>query len=117
MDDTGEVTGHDGTGKAVIERVRAATAGLLDKAGRVGKCIRGFAEDVFHYATGERETERAGQRLEQTGAEFKRAAAPVVERLNVIEQRQQHERELQHQKTLELQRVQKQKSYNGPTMG
>ena len=117
MDDTGEVTGHDGTGKAVIERVRAATAGLLDKAGRVGKCLRGFAEDVFHYATGERETERAGQRLEQTGAEFKRAAAPVVERLNVIEQRQQHERELQHQKTLELQRVQKQKSYNGPTMG
>jgi len=83
----------------------------------VGERLRGFAEDVFHYTTGERETERAGQQLEQTGAEFKRAAAPVVERLNVLEQRQQHERELQHQKTLELERSPRQKTYHGPTLG
>lgn len=108
---------HDGAGKAVIERVRAATAGLLDKAGRVGRRLRGFAEDVFHYATGERETERAGQQLEQAGAEFKRAVAPVVRELSVIEQRQQHERELQHQKTLELERSPRQKTYHGPTLG
>ncbi|WP_424221466.1 plasmid mobilization relaxase MbeA [Buttiauxella gaviniae] len=107
----------DRAGKTVAERVRAVTAGLLAKAGRVGERLRGFAEDVFHYTTGERETERAGQQLEQTGAEFKRAAAPVVERLNVIEQRQLHERELQHQKTLELERSPRQKTYHGPTLG
>ena len=55
--------------------------------------------------------------LEQAGAEFERAAAPVVERLNAVELRQQHERELQHQKMLEAERVQRQKTYNGPTLG
>lgn len=116
LDDTGGEIAHDGAGKTVAERVRAATAGLLDKAGRVGERIRRFAEDVFHYATGERETERAGQQLEQAGAEFKRAAAPVVESLNTLEQRQQHERELQHQKTLELERSQRQRTYDGPSL-
>ena len=117
LDDTGGEIVDDRTGKTVIERVRAATAGLLDKAGRVGGHLRRFAEDVFHYATGERETERAGQQLEQAGAEFKRAAAPVVESLNTIELRQQHERELQYQKTLEPERSPRQKTYHGPTLG
>ena len=83
----------------------------------MGERLRGFAEDVFHYATGERETERAGQQFEQAGAEFKRAASPVVERLNALEQRQLHERELRHQKSLELEleRSQRQKSWHGPT--
>ena len=57
------------------------------------------------------------EQLEQAGAEFERAAAPVVERLNAVELRQQHERELQHQKMLEAERVQRQKTYNGPTLG
>lgn len=117
LDGTGGEINHDRAGNAVIGRLRAATAGLFAKAGRVGERLRGFAEDVFHYTTGERETERAGQQLEQTGAEFKRAAAPVVERLNVIEQRQLHERELQHQKTLELERSPRQKTWHGPTLG
>jgi hypothetical protein len=83
---------HDGSGKTVIERIRAATTGLLEKAGRVGERLRGMADDVWTYATGERGAERARHGLEQAGAEFERAAAPVVEQLNTIEQRQQHER-------------------------
>jgi len=76
-----------------------------------------MADDVWAYATGERGAERARHGLEQAGAEFERAAAPVVERLNAVELRQQHERELQHQKMLEAERVQRQKTYNGPTLG
>ena len=108
---------HDRAGKTVAERIRAATAGLLEKAGRVGERLRGMADDVWSYATGERGAERARHGLEQAGAEFERAAAPVVERLNAVELRQQHERELQHQKMLEAERVQRQKTYNGPTLG
>jgi hypothetical protein len=77
---------NDGTGKTIAERVRAATAGLLEKAGRVGERLRGMAEDVWSYATGERGAERARVGLEQAGAEFERAAAPVIDRLNEIEQ-------------------------------
>lgn len=110
------VTVYDGAGKTVAERLRAATAGLFEKAGRMGDRLRGMAEDVWHYATGERETERAGIGLEQAGAEFKRAAAPVVERLNAVEQRRQYE-VLREQKTLEMQQSQKQKSLDGPTLG
>jgi hypothetical protein len=36
----------DRAGKTVAERIRAATAGLLAKAGRVGERLRGMAEDV-----------------------------------------------------------------------
>ncbi|WP_456320593.1 plasmid mobilization relaxase MbeA [Serratia entomophila] len=117
VDDTGGEMSHDGTGNAVIERVRTATAGLFAQAGRMGERLRGMADDVWHYATGERESERAGQQLEQAGAEFKRAVAPVVERLNAIEQRQQYERELQQEKTLELERSPRQRGYDGPTLG
>ncbi|WP_444547301.1 plasmid mobilization relaxase MbeA [Pectobacterium versatile] len=108
---------HDGAGKTVAERIRAVTAGLLEKAGRVGERLRGMADDVWSYATGERGAERARHGLEQAGAEFERAATPVVERLNAAELRQQHERVLEHQKALELQRAQRQKTYNGPTLG
>ena len=117
LDDTGGEIAHDGAGKTVAERIRAATAGLLEKAGRVGERLRGMADDVWSYATGERGAERARHGLEQAGAEFERAAAPVVERLNAIELRQQHERVLEHQKTLEAERIQRQKSYSGPTLG
>ena len=112
LDDTGGEIGHDRTGKAVAERIRAATAGLLAKAGRMGVRLRGMAEDVWAYATGERDTERARVGLERAGAEFERAAAPLVRALNDAECRQ---REHEYQKTLELQ-CQPQKTYRGPTL-
>ena len=40
------------------------------KAGRVGERLRGMADDVWSYATGERSAERARHGLEQAGAEF-----------------------------------------------
>lgn len=115
--ETGEgVSADDRTGNTVAERIRAATAGLLAKAGRVGERLRGMAEAVWSYAAGERGAERARHALEQAGTEFERAAAPVVERLNVIEQRQlQYEREIQRQKTLEQEEPQPR--YQGPTLG
>lgn len=103
------VTAHDRTGNTVAERVRAATAGLFAKAGRVGERLRGMAEDVWAYATGERGTERARLELERAGAEFERSAAPLVHQMNAIEQRHAHEQALQHQKTLEPERVKTQK--------
>ncbi|WP_423246464.1 plasmid mobilization relaxase MbeA [Pectobacterium colocasium] len=101
LDDTGGEIAHDGAGKTVAERIRAATAGLLEKAGRVGERLRGMADDVWSYATGERSAERARHGLEQAGAEFERTAKPLVERLNVIEQRRQYEHSLQLQKERE----------------
>nr|CBX82653.1 Mobilization protein mbeA [Erwinia amylovora ATCC BAA-2158] len=107
---------HDGAGKTVAERIRAATAGLLEKAGRVGERLRGMVEDVWSYATGERGAERARHGLEQAGAEFERAAAPVVVRLNGIEAHREQERAAQHQKALELERSQRQRTYDGPSL-
>lgn len=83
----------------------------------MGERLRGMAEDVWTYATGERGAERARIELEQAGAEFERAAAPVVGRLNGIEHRQAQERQHQQQKTLELERSQRERSYDGPTLG
>lgn len=76
------VNQNDRAGKTVTERIRAVTAGLLEKAGRMGERLRGMADDVWSYATGEREAERAGERLECAGAEFKRNAGPVIDELN-----------------------------------
>ena len=116
LDDTGGEIAHDGAGKTVAERIRAATAGLLEKAGRVGERLRGMADDVWSYATGERGAERARHGLEQAGAEFERAAAPVVERLNAVELHREQERVVQHQKALELERSQRQRTYNSPSL-
>jgi hypothetical protein len=110
------LTEYDRTGNTVIERIRATAAGLRAAAERVGSRFLGIAEDVWHYATGERETERARIGLEQAGAEFKRAAAPLVHEMNAIEQRQAHERAQQHQKTLQPERTQRQKGLDGPKM-
>ncbi len=77
----------------------------------MGELLRGMADDVWSYATGERGAERARHGLEQAGAEFERSAAPVVERLNSIEAHRQQERAAQHQKTLELERSQRQKGF------
>jgi len=116
LDDTGEEIAHDGAGKTVAERVRAATAGLLEKAGRVGERLRGMADNVWSYATGERSAERARHGLEQAGAEFERAAAPVVVKLNGIEAHREQERVTQHQKALEIERSQRQRTYDGPSL-
>lgn len=105
---------NDRAGKAVAERIRAATAGLLAKAGRMGERLRGIAEDVWAYATGERDAERARIGLEQAGAEFERAAAPLVRELNSIEEKAALE--YQRQNELELTIRQKQKSFDGPKM-
>lgn len=112
------VNPDDGSGKTVAERVRAATAGLLAKAGRMGERLRGMAEDVWHYATGEREAERSREQLESSGAELKRAGEalePVVYRHEVAvyseRQKQAYEQE-QRQKELKQQRT-----YRGPTLG
>ena len=107
---------YDRAGKTVAERIRAATAGLLEKAGRVGERLRGMADDVWSYATGERGAERARHGLEQAGAEFERAAAPVVARLNGIEAHREQARAAQHQKALELERSQQQRTYDGPSL-
>ena len=83
LDDTGGEIEHDGAGKTVAERVRAATAGLLAKAGRVGERLRGMAEDVWSYATRERDAERARHKLESAGGALDRATEsfePVVQR-------------------------------------
>ena len=116
LDDTGGEIAHDGAGKTVAERIRAATAGLLEKAGRVGERLRGMADDVWSYAAGERGAERARHGLEQAGAEFERAAAPVVVTLNGIEAHREQERAAQHQKTLALERSQRQRTYDGPSL-
>ncbi|MGY0147821.1 plasmid mobilization relaxase MbeA [Edwardsiella tarda] len=117
LDDTGGEIAHDRAGKTVAERIRSATAGLLEKAGRVGERLRGMADDVWSYATGERGTERACHGLEQAGAEFERAAAPVFERLSSIEVYRAHEHAAQHQKALEMERSQQHRTYDSPTLG
>ena len=70
----------------------------------MGERLRGMADDVWSYATGERGAERARHGLEQAGAEFERSAAPVVARLNGIEAH------------LELERSQRQRTYDGPSL-
>ena len=107
---------NDGTGNAIVERIRATAAGLRAAAERVGSRLLGVAEDVWHYATGERGAERARIGLEQAGAEFERAAAPLVREMNVIEQRQEHELALQREKTIEPERPQLQKGLDYPRM-
>jgi len=116
LDDTGGEIAHDGAGKTIAECIRAATAGLLKKAGRVGERLRGMADDVWSYATGEHSAERARHGLEQASAEFERAAKPVVERLNMIEIHRQQEFSLQQQKTLEIKHSQRQRTYDGPSL-
>lgn len=77
----------------------------------MGERLRGMAEDVWAYATGERDAERARVGLEQAGAEFERAAAPLVRELNAIEEKAALE--YQRQNELELTLRQKQKSFDG----
>jgi len=112
--ETGEgVRADDRAGNAVAERLRAATAGLLAKAGRVGERLRGIADNVWSYATGQREAERAGQSLESAGGALERATEsfePVVQRheLAVADQRAAQEQRQKEQV--------KERTYRGPSM-
>lgn len=118
--ETGEgVRDDDRAGNTVAERIRAAAAGLLAKAGRVGERLRGMADDVWAYATGQRAAERAGHALESAGGALERATAafePVVQRheMTVAAERayeqQQHEKELTEAHS-------RQRSYDGPSLG
>ncbi len=53
--------------KRLLERIRAATAGLLEKGWTSGRAPSGMAENVRAYATGERGAERARDALESAG--------------------------------------------------
>lgn len=119
LDDTGGEIAHDGAGKTVAERIRAATAGLLEKAGRVGERLRGMADDVWSYATGERGAERARDALESAGGTLERATAafePVVQRHEMAVAAERAHEQRQHEKELTEARS-RQRSYDGPSLG
>lgn len=117
--ETGEgVRADDRTGKTVAERVRAATAGLLDKAGRVGECLRGMADDVWSYATGQRDAERSGLDLESAGGALERATEafePIVVRHELAVASERHQFELRQQK--KVQERTKVRELRGPSLG
>ena len=111
------VAEHDRAGKAVAERIRAATAGLLEKAGRVGERLRGMADDVWSYATGERGTERARYELEQADADFKRAVRPLVLEIESVEwQRAELRRQAFERENADIQDQRPVRTYHGPSM-
>jgi hypothetical protein len=116
--DTG-VNQDDGAGNTIAERVRAATAGLFGKAGRMGERLRGIASDVWEYARGQREAEPGSGGLEQSRGALERAGAalePVVQRheIAVAAERQRLE-QVQQQRQKELELV-KERHYPGPTL-
>lgn len=117
------VISHDRTGKAVIERIRAVTAGLCTAAERMGARLRGIAGDVFSYAAEQRNTEKTDHAIESAGAGLERAnrtIEPVVQceqafRNEMIHQEKQ--RQLQLEKELELTRSRtRERSYPGPSL-
>ena len=80
-----------------------------------------MAEDVWSYATGEREAERAGERLECAGAELKRTAEPVIEELNAAERhreamRQRHRQQSCIQKPEARPEHEYEKTLDGPSL-
>src|SRR5699024_12209369 len=96
----------DRAGNTFAERLRAAATGLYAAAERMGERLRGIAEDVFAYATGQRDAERAGHAVESAGAALERAdrtLEPVIQReLEIREERLIQERE--HVLSLERER-------------
>lgn len=119
LDGTGEEIAHDGTGKTVADRIRAATSGLPIKAGRVGERLRGMAEDVWSYATRERDAKRARHALESAGGELEQAVTafePVVQRHEMAVAAERAYELGQHEKEIAETRS-RQRSYNGPTLG
>ncbi len=115
------VTQSDRAGNTFAERLRAAATGLYAAAERMGERLRGIAEDVFAYATGQRDAERAGHAVESAGAALERAdrtLEPVIQReLEIREERLIQEREhalsLERERQLEIQ----ERTLDGPSLG
>ena len=101
---TDGVTQSDGAGKTFAERIRATAT-----------------EDVFAYATGQRDAERAGHAVESAGAALERAdrtLEPVIQReLEIREERLIQERE--HVLSLERERQPEiqERTLDGPSLG
>ncbi len=87
----------------------------------MGERLRGIAEDVFAYATGQRDAERAGHAVESAGAALERAdrtLEPVIQReLEIREARLIQERE--HALSLERERQPEiqERTLDGPSLG
>lgn len=115
------VTQSDRAGNTFAERLRAAATGLYAAAERMGERLRGIAEDVFAYATGQRDAERAGHAVESAGAALERAdrtLEPVIQReLEIREERLIQERE--HVLSLERERQSEiqERTLDGPSLG
>ncbi len=97
LDTTDGVIRNDRAGNTFAERLKAAATGLYAAAERMGERLRGIAEDVFAYATGQRDAERAGHAVESAGATLERAdrtLEPVIQREQEIrDERLMQERE------------------------
>ena len=106
LDTTDGVIRNDRAGNTFAERLRAAATGLYAAAERMGERLRGIAENVFAYATGQRDAERASHAVESAGAALERAdrtLEPVIQReLEIREERLIQERE--HALSLERER-------------
>ncbi len=108
------VTQSDRAGNTFAERLRAAATGLYAAAERMGERLRRIAEDVFAYATGQRDAERAGHAVESAGA----ALEPVIQREQEIRdelliQEREHELFLERERHLEIQ----ERTLDGPSLG
>ena len=106
------VTEHDGAGKTFAERIRATATGLYAAAERMGERLRGIAENVFAYATGQRDAERAA--LERAD----RTLEPVIQREQEIRderlmQEREHELSLERERQPEIQ----ERTLDGPSLG
>lgn len=121
LDTTDGVIRNDRAGNTFAERLRAAATGLYAAAERMGERLRGIAEDVFAYATGQRDAERAGHAVESAGAALERAdrtLEPVIQReLEIREERLIQERE--HALSLERERQPEiqERTLDGPSLG
>ncbi|EPC2644422.1 plasmid mobilization relaxase MbeA [Shigella flexneri] len=115
------VTEHDGAGKTFAERIRTTATGLYAAAERMGERLRGIAENVFAYATGQRDAERAGHAVESAGAALERAdrtLEPVIQREQEIRderliQECEHALSLEREHQLEIQ----ERTLDGPSLG
>ena len=105
------VNQDDGAGNTIAERVRAATAGLFEKAGRMGERLRGIAAHVRTYLGGESAAERARGAVERAGERLEHAGAaicgPVQAERAIATERQAEElrHRLQKEKALEPERT------------
>lgn len=115
------VTEHDGAGKTFAERIRATATGLYAAAERMGERLRGIAENVFAYATGQRDAERASHAVESAGAALERAdrtLEPVIQReLEIRDERLIQEREYALSLERERQPEIQERTLDGPSLG